>query len=436
MSFLTALLAFSAIMIVLTTLATVVVEGLHKLMRKRASDFEQLLTQLYKDAVEPRLANAGVQVGATADQFVQDLMKNPAFDVSKKGRLAKLPLLKNLFDSSFQELTTRQFVEQFAQTEAGRKLKGEADDVVKDLIGKFSYEFERYGEAASNYFRRRATTLSVIVAFILAVGLNIDAFRLYGALAEDETLAEQVIASVDVNQLETAYQARIANAANPDEAEKAKNEYKQVLQDIKEESENLRALGLPIGFEYFPYCEARSTNGTAELIDPRCEELGSTSWESTWPLVGPLLTIGNKTLYNARARVFSSRAGYGWLFSVLVSGGLIGLGAPFWFKTFRFIASFVPGIKLPDSTAARQERSGQVAQAQPTAATTPSPPAAAATLGTPSTTTGQAGAATTAGAGTVAGTPAAVTAPATTGTVPDLGLTEDDLVSAFTKSER
>jgi hypothetical protein len=54
--------------------------------------------------------------------------------------------------------------------------------------------------------------------------------------------------------------------------------------------------------------------------------------------------------------VLDTQDGIGWLLSVLLSGGLIGLGAPFWFRTYRFVASFVPGLKLPDSTLARRTK--------------------------------------------------------------------------------
>ena len=79
MNYLTALLAFSAVMIVLATLATVVVEALHKLARKRASDFEQMLSKLYSDAVEPRLKDAGLTLASKADDFALEITRNPAF---------------------------------------------------------------------------------------------------------------------------------------------------------------------------------------------------------------------------------------------------------------------------------------------------------------------------------------------------------------------
>ena len=59
--------------------------------------------------------------------------------------------------------------------------------------------------------------------------------------------------------------------------------------------------------------------------------------------------------------ISSSSAGWLWLLSVLLAGGLIGLGAPFWYQLFRRLARIVP--------AAQSVR----AVMQPDAAPTPSP---------------------------------------------------------------
>ncbi|MDH3404665.1 MAG: hypothetical protein OES32_10005 [Acidobacteriota bacterium] len=365
MNYLTALLAFSAVMIVLSTVATVAVEFLHKLGRKRAQDFEELLSQLYTQAIEPRLDKAEVVVTSSVADFVRDIRKNPAFDAGKEPRYAKWPVLRRLFDTSFEQLTTRQFVEQFAQTEAGRKLRAKGRDEVTALIGKFSYEFERYGDAATDFFKRRATTLSVAVAFLLALFLNIDAIKLFSVLAEDETLVETVIASVDVAKLETKAQQQIESAGDEQAKAAIREELDAVLATIKEESRSLQGLGLPIGFAYFPFCEAREGE---KPVDARCEGVPSSDFRSDAKWIGGALTVLVTTLENAWLRVFSKSAGWGWLFSIAAAGGLIGLGAPFWFKTYRAVADFIPGLKSQDRT---QERGGGGGQ------TTPAPSAPA-----------------------------------------------------------
>ncbi|MDH3672236.1 MAG: hypothetical protein OES46_13930 [Gammaproteobacteria bacterium] len=369
MNYLTALLAFSAIMIVLATLATVVVEGIHKLARKRASDFEEMLSKLYEDAIAPRLKEItktellpdGRLTAAT--KFARQVTRNPAFREANSGMLRRIPFVKNLFTTTLEELTTRQFVEQLAQTDAGKKLREKGGNLVEKTLGELAYEFERYGEAATSYFERRAAALSVLVAFVLALVLNVDAIKLYGALATDKALAEEVIKDLDIAKLEKVYVDSIETAGG-DEQKRAKiaEEYQEVLARIRKDSARLERLGIPIGHSYFPFCSGgpgttQSNPSDEDFTDPRCKGIKVTRVdEVTYLVVGPLFTWTKRFFKALWTRVLDTQDGIGWLLSVLLSGGLIGLGAPFWFRTYRFVASFVPGLKLPDSTLARRTK--------------------------------------------------------------------------------
>lgn len=348
MSYLTSLLAFSSIMIVLTTLTTVVVEFIHTVLRKRSGDFETLLAQLYRNAIRPTLQDASVTVEEKADQFVEQLIRNPAFAAPEKRWFSRLPvigaLLGRFTDTSFRELSTRQFVEQLRQTEAGKKLAEQGDAEATKVLGKLAWEFERYGEAASTYFRQRATVFSLLVAFVVAAGFNIDAFRLFTALAQDQSLSERVIAGIDVNQLEASFLQRLDAAGKVEptpsalaQKELIQKEYEEMLASIRGESENLDKLGLPIGTAYYPFC-------TEKALDPRCEEAPAASKRKiAFPFAASLLNEGVRVLDDIYRRVLASRDGWCWLFNIMVSTGLIGLGAPFWFKTFRTVASLIPG---------------------------------------------------------------------------------------------
>ncbi len=254
MNYLIALLAFSAVMIVLATLATVLVESIHKIFRTRSHDFDEMLTQLYKKSVKPQLDNIGVSLATEAETFVRQIRENPAI-----GRDRNSLFNKFFVKTEFEELTTRQFVEQFAQTEAGQNLlkeiKSKEASVVANTISNLSYEFERYGQAASEYFHRRAAFLSLVVAFVLAVTLNVDAINLYEALAKDTALAEKVVQSIDVEKLEKAKANAILNAAG-DENEKTtiKKNYDTILANYRNASGQLGEIALPVGHKFYPYC--------------------------------------------------------------------------------------------------------------------------------------------------------------------------------------
>ena len=95
MQYLTALLAFSAIMIVLSTLATVAVEGIHLLASRRTADFHRMLQRLFEDAVAPRLkrlAREG-ELTATAFTLTEERPSSPeVFDVD--GRQVLIQMLE------------------------------------------------------------------------------------------------------------------------------------------------------------------------------------------------------------------------------------------------------------------------------------------------------------------------------------------------------
>lgn len=361
MSYLTALLAFSAIMIVLATLATIVVEGLHKLFRQRAKDFEEMLTNLYDKSIKPRIKSGAITPSYSAEKFAQDIVKNPAFSGNDKGWFRKIPIFK----TDFEELSTQQFVEQFAQTEVGKELKNKISAATEQsamaLIEEISADFERFGEAATSYFQRRAHVLSVMVAFLLALTINVDAIKLYSTLAKDTTLSEHVISELDVNELENVYKQQIENAADSEKKEAIEKAYDKIRGQIRADTSKLEGLGLPIGHGFYPYCDETTVNSLAEPKDVRCFGIAPVSLGDelksrleNWPVIASVLT-GIKAFSVRTLMVITSQQGIAWLFSASLAGGLIGLGAPFWFKTYRFLSNIIPGFKSGPTTQLRDE---------------------------------------------------------------------------------
>lgn len=358
MNYLIALLAFSAIMIVLSTLASVLVESLHRLFNTRSRDFDEMLTQLYLQSVRPHLKNAGVELAEKAESFVREIRQNPAISSRRNGLFNRF-----LVKTEFEELTTRQFVEQFAQSEAGQKLMQKVSDNERDLaastIAKLSYEFERYGQAATEYFKRRAGFLSILVAFVLASSLNIDALNLYQALSKNTKLAEQVVESIDVEKLQKARAGDLAVVADDVAARQAINtKYDEILDSYREASGQLEGLNLPVGRDYFPFC----AKGSA--LDSRCALIKSVEKVHLLPLVDPALSWLKRFTLGVGA-VLSSEDGLVWLFRIIVTTGLIGLGAPFWYNTYRSVGQLIPGRRQPPSETTAERNQSLAATATP-----------------------------------------------------------------------
>ncbi len=365
MNYLVALVAFSAVMIILSTLASVIVETLHKITGQRSSDFNAMLTKLYEDVIKPGInqgvADAADKLEDSADFFVKNMTTNPA--ISKDmGWVSKIPFTN--LSTVFEELTTRQFIEQLRDTDAGKQLQGRSDDQVKHLISNISYEFERYGEAAKMYFHRRAAFLSILASLFLAFTLNIDAIRLYETLARNKTLAEKVIEGINIEKIEQVYTDSL-NQADENDKVPLEERIKAVRQDIKNDAALLQGLGLPVGHDYFPYCaqtwESDEISPT-KLKDIRCQALDPVtpfalveSDNLVWKKINGALTWLKGFLVGLWERLISFD-GFVWLFRAILTGALIGLGAPFWFKAYRFISQFIPGHQqsTEDSTEARR----------------------------------------------------------------------------------
>ncbi len=347
MNYLTAALAFSAIMIVLATLVTVIVEAVHGVLSRRKHDFEHMLKQLYEKEIKPKATDILKDNLEQTDKFIKDLVTNPAIAPAKKGKLDWIFPSK-----TFDELTTRQFVEQFRDTQVGQKLLQKNDQNVDIFISNIAYEFERYGQAASKYFQKKAAVLSILAALILIVTLNVDAILLFEKLSNDNDLSKKIIAEINIDDFEKEFIDR-AEKLSPSELETINVEFNQAFEKIKDEVIKLEEYNLPLGSTYFPWC----LNSTAE-IDVRCESLinqklspENTFWESV-----------KITLLNFLSRIpiiFTTLEGGNWLLRMVLTTALIGLGAPFWFKTYRFIAQFVPGHRQPEEDSLTVRQSSQ-----------------------------------------------------------------------------
>ena len=380
MSIFVALLAFAAVMIVFATLVTVVVETFHKLFHRRRRGFQEMMEHFYRGALQARLPAVGDTAepapeaeGAEAGEvrFAREIIANPAcVSGARWGWLRRAWGIRSLFSSSFENLTTRQFVEQLARTEAGRALGELAEAELKRKLTQLSYEFERYGEAATDYFARRASAISVLAAIVVALAANVDAVRLFADLARDRSLAEKVVAELEIGELEAAWTAArtpVHDGVEPAETT-PRDMAAEVMKRIQTESGRLASLGLPIGHDFFPYCRTR-------VMDDRCRRAAMAETPvspEAMVCAGPTADPGGAAdwlgvprdgfcaIYRYSApvvsRIFTTADGLGWLLSALLAGGLIGLGAPFWFDVYRRITAVAAVVtKIREAAAGKPE---------------------------------------------------------------------------------
>jgi hypothetical protein len=395
MNILVAFLAFSAIMIVLSTLATTIVEGIHKFSRQRSKDFER---NYYIGSVAPLLQEKG---NGAADHFVKAIKANPAFEREKetetRGLLGKIK--KRIFDTDFETLTTPQYIEQLARSPIAEKVSAKLEQGEDAVIQRLAAEFERYGDGAQDYFKRRAQVLSICVAVMLAFFLNVDAIRIFKVLASDAVTANTIVDQFDIDEWEAKYTAAKSIAADDANVEAV---FKNIKTDLNKDIQILGEWSLPIGQAFFPMCDQFedirvTVDENGKLLsqpvfkrtytDSKCniyldldqraakdkysEELTAKANTEKAPFLTKVkhwfISAGDTLCYAGETFLIlvKEMEFWSWLLNSFLAGLLIGLGAPFWFKTYRSLADFVPGVRRGAKTETRTPLDDQADNIQP-----------------------------------------------------------------------
>lgn len=423
MDFLIAILAFATVMILLSTLVMMIVNGINGVVRLRSRTLERSMRLLYEDVIAPRIGETPSK--ASSKSFARELLSNPS--LRAPGSIVE----RTWFGpKDFDRLSSRSFVEQFARTRVGQHLASQNPMQLTEHLESVLYQFERYSDAANTYFLRRSKVISIVAAIVVAFALNIDSVRLFSGFLQDRELASS-FASLG-NTLQD-------DAARGDELD---DEYKRVL---VEQLASAQTSGLAIGPTQYPFCQTLYditgitdlSSGEEEALklgrDPRCQEDRYVSVAHTG-LVAPLFSRGRTDIIgrftgdrdarmqaqqeeqaaeagavsavdvSAVAPLLPNADGFAdpdgaleiedgaaantiettaeaapsgiaaqpdptdlatmvpdtaesvieqdvivmllWILSVFVSGGLIGLGAPFWAKAYGQIAALVPAMKV------------------------------------------------------------------------------------------
>jgi hypothetical protein len=340
MNWLLALLAFSGLMAILSTIVSVAVESAHKIFDMRAKGLKEMLRALHDsvlvDIDEGRQARAKVvQAGGrskAAARFANDMVKSPAYGGG--GRIWWPSNWKlNLFSRKFESLSLRQFAEQLAQTEFGEKLVKADRSLVRHALARASYEFDRFGVAQSQFFRRRAKAISGVVAFSFVLLANFDAIETYMYLATNEEAARKTLIAVDGSGEDSQLQLRLMQVEEHVDKlvsglEQAKNgeAAKALIGDLRATTQKLfDDVELPVGSHYFPFCEAPAK-------DDRCVA----------PEKALVWKIYDQPLPAFVSQIVARPAETGvWFMSLVATAGLLGLGAPFWFDIFRTVGALI-----------------------------------------------------------------------------------------------
>ena len=204
------------------------------------------------------------------------------------------------------------------QEHVGWDAAQELDAHVTVAINDLAQKYDRFCSGATESFHNKSRAWSVVVSFVLAFALNIDAIHVFDSLLREAPLRQAIIDQQ--SHVEQALRAAEAPSQAAQVSPSGKDEFKEVhaiLAQIQAKDAELLDAGLPIGLDVYPWCHQREDAGKAAVdgkllkqgrrfVDARC------SPALNWPAsLGKMLA---------------------WVFSVALAGFLIGLGAPFWFN--------------------------------------------------------------------------------------------------------
>lgn len=224
MPMLDASLAFALTMLALASVVTLLMEIFHRALRLRAKGLRQMVERLYDQELEPWVDKHLEELGETAsdakEKFLDQLLKNPLVSSTK--------LLKSL--RRVEKMSDEEFLQRLGETEAGKLLHQMVKDKKEEagqLVDRWAQMFEVYGQAASDYFTRRAKLLSLIVGIALAFVANIDAVRIFNTYLEDPAVTQAIIADSDsfqqgLRQLDQALAADRQAAGQSDDLEESR----------------------------------------------------------------------------------------------------------------------------------------------------------------------------------------------------------------------
>ncbi len=366
MELLDAAVAFALTLVALATVVTVLMEIVHRCVLMRKKNLVQVMRLLNEELPEETLGLNDEKRW----EFFRKVIENPAQGLSEHipkklgdgesaGEAIERIDWRCLRRGAYDKVSTEHVLRRLSELDQVKQLSAQAADMVKKEFYRLACKYEEFGSAVSTSFKRRSQFWSIVFGIGLAIVANVDGIRVFQAYQAKPGLTQSVIARQD--QFREAYAqtegrkreivdqenkvagaksalaeaqgkqepdaSEVALARNELEVEENKlaaltnpEELRRLAQGTQQQVTELIALGVPIGNGYFPHCRLFGNN-----------DLSTTCAGPAWP------PGAEDAPWAARFRFF----GYIllWLVPVVITGVLIGLGAPFWFDVAKRLSS-------------------------------------------------------------------------------------------------
>ena len=308
MEWLEAMLAFAVVMMIFATFVSAIIEVLHRITRIREDGLQSMMIQVYDQIVQPGLSRIKQTPSSTREDFVDQMTQTKLLPLPDDAKFLRKLVYKTVNAQRLMSLPTEKFLQQFIETKDGQQLIKEASEQGRTkalaTLRNIAGHYEDFGDSTRDFFTRRSRLLSTLIAVLLAISVNLDALMVFKTFLADKGVRQVMIDKGDavaeeLQQMEDKISASTtaANGSEPD----IKKELLEKAEGIQSSLDDLKASGVPIGWETAP-------------------------WHSK--------AFVNEDSYFSKLAIL-----IGWFLSVLLGGLLVGLGGPFWYDTFRKLSS-------------------------------------------------------------------------------------------------
>jgi hypothetical protein len=304
MELLDSVLAFSAVMLGVSLIITVLVQALSRVMNLRGQTLAEGIAVLFEQAkMKPE------QAAKLADA----ILRHPLISDAKSTFGRSGPYLQA---SAIRKEELLRFLTR--TNELGLELPAEVTERLERAAKVVEDWFDGQMDRISQKFSNATRVVTVAVSFIVAFGLHLDASVLLTRMVSDTETRAKLVANVESLEAHAERLGAVPAEAAPGTAPApSAKEFSEAAGDIA----SIRALLTTSAFDIMPKFEAK-----------------------------PDLALGVHTLDDYLP--WQSREAFYHLLGVLAAGALLSLGAPFWYRMLRQVAS----LKTVLATKEEEER--------------------------------------------------------------------------------
>lgn len=309
MALLDAALAFALTMAALATVVTIVMEIGLRFLGLRKDDQVKLIKRLYDDHLAP---TTKLKVSDLQERWdvVRKVLENPLAG-TKMAPAESQQHFKGLGCSPvYEEISVEHLLRRVIDIEEVKAAYNETEKELKAKLTALAQKYDEYRSAIATSFKCRAQSWSLVVGIVLALALNVDGVRLFQSYMDNPERTAEVITQMDpiLDEVERSQEAlRAPQATAPGES--TLEDLDAAVQRMETQLATIQGFELPIGRLFYPHCLfLTEADERPRLADARCVMA-----------VSPLETLT-------------------WLIKVVITGFLIGLGAPFWYDVAKRLA--------------------------------------------------------------------------------------------------